>query len=147
MPERIVRPVLLVSAVALFVDLFLGWHGVTVRVPGISVDAAASGWSGWGAVAGVLLVVLVLVELLTARPLLAAFLAVLAAGFAVVEALTGSADVSVAGVVRVGTQELLWPAYLGVVLAVVLGAAGVVRLVQSAGALAGPPRGSPHAAA
>lgn len=149
MPARIgayVRPVLLVSAVALFVDLFLDWHDVNVRMPGIAVDAATSAWGGWGALAGVLLIAFLLVELLTTRPLTAAVLAVLAAGFAVVEFFGGPTGVSIAGVVTVGTEELLWPAYAGLVLALVLGVAGLVRLVEAAGTLERPARGHPHAA-
>src|SRR5512133_61252 len=48
----------------LLVDLFLGWHHVSVSIAGnlVDVHTDSSGWSGWGAVAGVLLILLLVWE-------------------------------------------------------------------------------------
>lgn len=133
------RPIAIVSALALFVVLFLDWREVSVTTPAVSVDAGTSAWAGWGAVAGVLLVAYLVAELRFGPSQVVPVLALLAAGFTVVEFFTGTASTDVAGVVSVDTGAELWPAYVGVALAIVLAAASAVRLFGATRRLAPPP--------
>jgi hypothetical protein len=119
---------MVVTAIALFADLFLHWRDASVRTPEVAIDAGASAWSGWGAVAGVLLIAYLVLELATRRPLATTVVALLASAFTVVEFFTGEAYVDV-GAVSVSKGSELWPAYLGLVLAFVIAAGAVVRLV------------------
>ena len=132
------RTVAVVSALALFVVLFLDWREVSVRAPGVDVDAASSAWGGWGAVAGILLVAF-LVSVLRGHVVPALVTGLVAAGLTVVEFFTGSVETDVTGVVSVDTSEELWPAYVGLGLAIVLGAACAVGLAAASGKLAPPP--------
>jgi hypothetical protein len=59
----------------------------------------------------------------------AAAVALLASGFTVVEFFTGEATVD-AGAVSVSTSDALWPAYLGLALAVVLAVGAAARLAE-----------------
>ena len=122
------REVVVVTAFALFADLFLDWRDVSVQTPGVAVDAGASAWSGWGALAGVLLIAFLVLEFARRRPVSADALALLASAFTIVEFFTGEANVAVNGVVSVSTSERLWPAYVGFALAVVLAFGAAVRL-------------------
>jgi hypothetical protein len=136
---------MVVTAFVLFADLLLEWREASVRTPGVAVDAGTSAWSGWGAVAGVLLVAFLVLELPSRKPVAAATLALLAGAFTFVEFFTGEAHVDVEGVVSVGTGDALWPAYLGLVLAVVLAAGAAVRL--AAADVYTPGAARPHSAA
>lgn len=127
-------------ATLLFVDLFLGWHHVSVSIAGnlVDVDSDSSGWAGWGAIAGVLLIVLLVWEGLrltgaafvrrVSAGLVTLGLSVGAAGFALVEFLTGTVDVNGGGVVLVGVHGRQWPAYVGLVLAGLLLVAAIAQL-------------------
>jgi hypothetical protein len=132
------RAVAVVSALALFVVLFLDWREVSVHAPGVAVDAASSAWAGWGAVAGILLVAF-LVSVLRGHVVGAFVTGLVAAGLTVVEFFTGSVETDVAGVVSVDTSTELWPAYVGLGLAIVLGAACAVGLAAASGKLSTPP--------
>lgn len=132
------RPTAIASALALFVVLFLDWREVSVQTPAVSVDAGTSAWAGWGAVAGVLLVAYLVAELRFATSPLVPVAALLAAGFTVVEFFTGSASTSVAGVVAVDVGAELWPAYVGLALAIMLAAATAVRWLAATRRLAPP---------
>jgi hypothetical protein len=133
--DVLVRPLMLATGLALFAVLFLEWRDASIETATVDVHAGTSGWAGWGIVAGALLVTYVVLELATARPVLVPSTALLAAAFTGVAFFTGSAQVSVAGVVAVDTEARLWPAYVGLSLAVLLGAGGIVRLVAAARAL------------
>jgi hypothetical protein len=147
-------PVVLVAAVALFVDLFLDWRVASVTTPAVDVTAGDPGWARWGIVAGVLLIAVIVRELrLLARPAetiqaiaVPTVLALAAAGFAAVAFFTGSANVEVGGVVAVSTEEIRWPAYVGLVLAAVIAAVAIVRYVAEARAHPAPPRTTAHGA-
>jgi hypothetical protein len=126
-------------ATLLFVDLFLDWHRASVSVTGVvDIDAGVSAWSGWGAIAGLLLIALLLWEWwrVVARravqrvstELVSLMLALGAAGFTAVEFFTGAAEVQSGTAVMVGVYGRQWPAYVGLVLAVLLALAAVVRL-------------------
>jgi hypothetical protein len=122
------RPLGLASAFALFFVLFLDWRDVSVVTPGVFVDAGSSAWSGWGAVAGILAVAFVVSDL-RGHAVGAPVTGLAVAGFTIVEFFTGSVETDVAGVVSVDTSSRLWPAYVGLGLALVLGAACAVRLL------------------
>jgi hypothetical protein len=134
---RLARPIAIVLAAALLVDLFLTWRDASIVAGPVDVDAGASGWGGWGAIAGVFIVVLLVWEVastLTSRfdarivELVGGILCVAVGGLAVVAFFTGSADVDVAGVVSVVVDERQWAAYVGLILGLALGAAGALRL-------------------
>jgi hypothetical protein len=122
------RPLTLASAFALFFVLFLDWREISVVTPGVFVDAGSSAWSGWGAVAGILAVAFVVSDL-RGHAVGAPITGLAVAGFTIVEFFTGSVETDVAGVVSVDTSSRLWPAYVGLGLALVLGAACAVRLL------------------
>lgn len=151
----VARPLVLLSAFALFVDLFLDWRKVSVTTPAVTVASGESGLAGWGIVAGVLLLALVVWELrLRARgsetlrdAAISTGLALGAAGFAVISFFTGSASVDVSGVVGVSTEELQWAAYLGLVLAGVLAVAALARYAAESRSHSAAPRTSLHGAA
>lgn len=127
------RPIVVIAALALLVDLFLTWHNSPVETQWLNDDGGASALSGWGAFAAVLLVMFLVGQLATTRRarVISGALAVAAAGLTFAEFFTGSANpASSIGVVTVSTEATLWPAYLGLVLAVALVAAAVSRVVQ-----------------
>ena len=132
------RMVAVASALALFVVLFLDWQEVSVQTPGVDVETASSAWSGWGAVAGILLVAF-LVSVLRGHTVAAPLTGLVAAGLTAVEFFTGSVETDVAGLVSVDTSAKLWPAYVGLGLAIVLGAACAVCLAAANRKLAPPP--------
>lgn len=132
------RAVAVASALALFVVLFLDWREVSVQTPGVDVETASSAWSGWGAVAGILLVAF-LVSVLRGKAVGAPVTGLVAAGLTAVEFFTGSVETDVAGLVSVDTSVELWPAYVGLCLAIVLGAACAVCLAAATRKLAPPP--------
>jgi hypothetical protein len=134
---RLARPIAIVLAAALLVDLFLTWWDASIEVGPVAVDAGASGWGGWGAIAGALAVALLVWEVawtvtdrLEARivELVGGILSVAAGGLAVVAFFTGSANVNVANVVSVVVDERQWAAYVGLTLGIALGIAGALRL-------------------
>jgi hypothetical protein len=127
----------------LFVDLFLGWHRAGVSVSGIiDVHSDSSAWAGWGALAGVLLIVLLFWEGLRLRGAAIAqdisgsvVMLTLALGvglFTAIEFFAGTAGVQSGTIVEVGVHGRQWPAYVGLVLAVLLVLAAVVQLGRPA---------------
>jgi hypothetical protein len=123
----------------LFVDLFLGWHRAGVSVSGIvDVHSDSSAWAGWGALAGVLLIVLLFWEGLRLRGAVIAqemsgvivslTLALGVAAFTTIEFFAGTTDVQAGSLVTVGVHGRQWPAYVGLVLAVLLVLATIVQL-------------------
>jgi hypothetical protein len=128
----------------LFVDLFLSWHHVSVSVAGnlVDVESDSSAWAGWGAVAGVLVIVLIAWEAWrlagaaiaerASATLVAFVLAVLTAAFTTIEFAAGSVDVNSGGVVLVGVHGREWPAFAGLVLAILLVVAAAAQLERPA---------------
>jgi hypothetical protein len=114
----------------LFIDLFLGWHRAGASVTGlVDVHSDSSAWAGWGALAGVLLIVLLFWEGLRLRGAVIAqemsgvvvslTIALGVAAFTAIEFFAGTADVQ-GSLVTVGVHGRQWPAYVGLVLAVLL---------------------------
>lgn len=134
--------VLLVGGL-LFVDLFLGWHRASVSVGGVvDVHGNSSAWSGWGAMAGVMLLVLLLWEVLRASGraiaqdvTVAVISLLLAFGtfvFVAIEFFAGTASVRSGSVLAVDVSGRQWPAYAGIVLALLLVTATVAQLGRPA---------------
>jgi hypothetical protein len=127
------RPIVVLAALALLVDLFFTWREAPVKTQWLDDTGGASALGGWGAVAAALLALFLIGQFATSRRarVISGAIAVAAAGVTFAEFFTGSANpASAIGVVTASTEATLWPAYLGLVLAVVLVAAAVSRVVQ-----------------
>jgi hypothetical protein len=143
-PETLQRRATLVLAAATFLfvaDLFLAWQKVAVEVAGVvAVDATASGWRGWGLLGGsfaIALFVLSRHELWAGREVprhetATALLGLGVLGTTALTVFTGSATVQTQSV-GVEVQTTLWPAWIGLALAVVIAAAAFVPVVTSEG--------------
>jgi hypothetical protein len=127
------RPIVVIAALALLVDLFLTWREAPVKTQWINDTGGASALAGLGALAAALLVLFLISQFATSRRA-RVISGALAAGAAIVtfgEFFTGSANPSSSiGVVTVSTETTLWPAYAGLVLAIVLVLAAVSRVIQ-----------------
>lgn len=127
------RPIVAIAALALLVDLFFAWRNAPVKTQWLDDSGGASALSGWGGLAGALLVLCLLFQFATSRRarVISASLATAAAAVVFLEFFTGSANPSSSiGEVTVSAEAILWPAYLGLVLAVALVVAAVSRVVQ-----------------
>jgi hypothetical protein len=127
------RPIVVIAALALLVDLCLTWREAPVKTQWLDDSGGTSGLAGWGAVAGALLALFLIAQFATTRRarVISGALAVAAAAFTFAGFFTGSAKpASAHGVLIVSTEAILWPAYLGLALAAVLVAAVVSRVVQ-----------------
>lgn len=122
----IARPLLIVTALALMLDLMFSWRTASLHEGYINLDEGASPLGGWGGVAGAFLGLLIVFELFK-RPKLSAIAALGAAAFVVVEFFTGSASASIGGVVAVSSETPNWPAYAGLCLALVLVGVAALR--------------------
>jgi hypothetical protein len=132
--------VLLVGGL-LFVDLFLGWHRASVSVgSALAVHSDSSAWAGWGAIAGVTLIVLLIWEALRASgraiaqdatvAIISLLLAFGTLVFVAIEFFAGTASVRSGSVLAVDVSGRQWPAYAGIVLAVLLVTATMAQLRQ-----------------
>ena len=115
------RLVILSAGALLFVDLFLAWQQVCIRVGAVGrVCASRSGWQGFGIAVGLattVLLVWVAIELTGTRLPRggAAALAALVAVLAAVEFATRS-------------ERRSWPAWAGLALAAAIGVGGAMSL-------------------
>ena len=118
------RLALLAAGGLLFVDLFLGWQEVCVRVGAADlVCASRSGWYGFGIAVGlatVALVVWVTVELTGTRVPRAG-----AAALAAIVAVLVAIEFFVHG------EKRSWPAWLGIALGAAVAAGGALSLRDS----------------
>jgi hypothetical protein len=139
--ERWVGLVAVGAALLFLADLFLGWQKVSVEVGGVvGIEQTASGFGGWGIAAAVFAVALVVLELDRLRSgsttrreawIVAAGLALI--GSTALAVLTGDASVNVqGGAVSVEVGTTLWPAWLGLVLAVIAAGAALAPPVLRA---------------
>jgi len=136
------RRAVLPLAVLLFADLCLDWHSASVAVAGaLQVHAHASSLAGWGLLAAIVTGALIVWEVLRAigssltdgRPeVLSATLAFAALVFTAIEFFSSSTSIEVAGMMDVNTGTRLWPAYVGVALAVGLAVCAAVQLLRPA---------------
>lgn len=117
------RLVLLAAGALLFVDLFLGWQEVCIRVGAVGrVCASRSGWQGFGIAVGLattVLIVWVTIELTGSR---------LPRGGAATLALT----VVVLATIEFATraEKRSWPAWVGLALVAAIGAGGALSLQE-----------------
>ncbi len=124
------------AAAVLVGDLFLRWEeGVAVRMRGfVDVSTGGSiGWAGWGAAAGICALVLIVLTL-AQQPLGPVTRAVLGVAMPVFAALAVFAGTSGTGMhmnwMNVQVNDVRWPAWAGLGLAVVAGAATVAPLLR-----------------
>lgn len=126
----------MLSATSAFVvALFLDWHRTSVDVTGLAtVRTEEMGWSGWGWFAGVAGVALLLVNLNHLRRgrepdatfgIADLLLATLMVSATVAAVFSGESSVQVAAV-GAESGKILWPAWLGLVLASVAEVAAVL---------------------
>ena len=134
--------VLLGSALAFLVVLFLDWQRTTVDIAGVThVEASTSGWNGWGLLAGIAAIVLVVLNVRRMRrgqePDPTFGIADLVLGVVIVSAtvaavFSGDADVQVAAVIGVESGTILWAAWLGLALSIVTAvSAAIVALPEA----------------
>ena len=134
--------VLLGAGVLMFIDLFLSWQKVCVSAPGFpEACGTRSGWAGWGVLIGLLTIALIAWEGITLAgiasnlnvPIAASIVsAALAAGILVFTILKFLVD----------NEARSWPAWVGLVLAVVIAVGGWLKYKETpeaAVATAGPP--------
>jgi hypothetical protein len=143
----------LVAAVAsglLVADLFLGWQRASVEIAGVvQTEASSMGWGGWGSFVGLFALLIFIVALrdlggneTTAHHL--ATVGILPFGLlasTLLAVFTGDASVNVADTVSVEVDTTLWPAWVGLLLAVVASIAAFVPVALELGRPA--PRGLP----
>lgn len=133
--------VLLGSTLLFLVVLFLDWHRTTVDVAGVvHVQAESMGWSGWGFLAGVAAIALVGLGLNRMRRgkeptaelgLVDLLLAVVIISATVAAVFGGTADVQMPAV-GVEAGVILWPAWLGLALAVVIAVSSAIVALPEA---------------
>ncbi|MGE5274629.1 MAG: hypothetical protein ACM3QU_12845 [Verrucomicrobiota bacterium] len=138
--DRAASAVVFVGALALIVDMFLGWVKVTVLASGaldIHMHVTGSGWAGWGIVGGIVAIVLLLWHAdslrrtaSVKRAAVTAALAVATAGFTIAQAVTGEVDVGVDGTLFV-TVTRQWPADTAIALSATIAVAAAIRLVAA----------------
>jgi hypothetical protein len=122
--------VLLVGGIILFVDSFLAWQQICISAPGFHTCGSASGWHGIGVLMGLLVIALVAWEALQIAgvtkqielPVSAALISVALAGatalFTIIKFL-------------VANEARHWPAWVGLILAVVIAAGGWLKYQES----------------
>ncbi len=141
--------ILLIAGVLYFINLFLQWNRVCVTIPLLGTQCAGvSGWHGLGVMNGILVIAIIAME--------AVILANVNVDIAT-PALRSRADAGIAWallaltiikVALVDNEFLSWPAWVGIILAVVIAYGGWMRwqeasmLEQSAGGSM-PPRPDP----
>jgi hypothetical protein len=136
---RTSRLIALVGSLALLVALSFDWHSADVHVVGV-VDAEGSsvGWSGWGLLSGVFAMLVAVIAFADLRADDAALVRRFAVavlppvGMLAATALAvfaGDADVNVVGVTSVEADSILWPAWVGFVLAAISSVAALVPVV------------------
>ena len=141
------------SALAFLVVLFLDWHRATVDIAGVThVEDSTSGWNGWGLLAGIAAIVLVVLNIRRTRrgqePDATFGLADLVLGIVIVAAtvaavFSGDADVQVASVVGVESGTILWAAWLGLALSIVTAVSGAIVALPEAWQPGGRPTTTP----
>ncbi len=115
---------LLGAGLLLFIFLFFDWQQVCVSGGGFSACGGRSGWHGWGILVGLLVIALVLwevVQLVGMRVELPFKAALVSAGLA--------AAVLLFTVIKflVDNEARHWPAWIGLILAIVIGIGGFLR--------------------
>jgi hypothetical protein len=137
--------VLLGAGVLMFIDLFLSWQKVCVSAPGFpEACGTRSGWAGWGVLIGLLTIALIAWEGITLAGI-ASNLNVPVAATIVSAALAAGILVFTILKFLVDNEARSWPAWIGLVLAVVIAVGGWLsyKTPVAAPATAGPPAAPP----
>jgi hypothetical protein len=127
------------AGLLLFIFLFFDWQQVSVA----GFTAGRSGWHGWGTAVGIFVIALVVFEaaqIFGNLPDLPVKAALIAAGLAAV--------VLLFTIIKffVDNEARHWPAWIGLILAIVIGVGGYLRWSDDTAAAAHRPAGSPPAA-
>lgn len=125
------RQVLLVGGLLLFIDLFLDWQQRCGSTPFGSICVSRTGWHGIGILVGLLTLVMIIWEAIGAlgvdlgdavrnlpTALISAGLAAAVTLFTIIEFLTHN-------------EIRHWPAWLGLILAIVIAVGGYLRFTES----------------
>jgi hypothetical protein len=135
--KRVSERVLLGLALLFLVILFLDWHRTSVVVVGEGdAQAGASGWSGWGLLAGICALAVLGLEFdrvvrkrsHEGQALVDLALAVGVALATVAAVFTGDTSVT-AGPIGTETGATLWPAWVGLVLAIAMAVVAFVAVL------------------
>jgi len=123
--------VMLVGSILLLIDSFLDWQQVSGNVFGQEVSAGQSGWHGWGVLMGILTIILIAWLLVR--------LAAVDINLPVSDAMTGALLgflILLFTIIKflVDNEFRHWPAWVGLVLAIVI-AVGAWLAVQEAGGI------------
>lgn len=117
------------AGLLLFIFLFFDWQQVSVA----GFTAGRSGWHGWGTAAGIFVIVLLLYELVQVvgakLPELPVKPAVVSAGLAALVLLFTLIKF------LVDNEARHWPAWLGLILAILIGVGGFLRWSGDAAAV------------
>jgi len=118
--------ILLIAGGLFFIDLFLAWQHVCFA----GICGSASGWHGWGVLAGILVIVILVMEVLL---LLSVPVNVGTPQMRLqIEAgLTGAVLLFTLIKFFVDSEFRSWPAYVGLILAVVIVYGGYMRWQES----------------
>jgi len=125
------RQVLLVGGLLLFIDLFLDWQQKCVSTPIGSICGSRTGWHGIGVLVGLLTIAMIIWELIGVfgvdlgdavrnlpTALISAGLAAAVTLFTLIEFLTHN-------------EIRHWPAWIGLILAIVIAIGGYLRFTES----------------
>jgi hypothetical protein len=131
---RSARVLVIVAGVALLADLFLDWFRTSISAVVVTLSSGSSGLHGWGIAAALLVIGLVAWEAGAPESVRKPWASLVLATGVLVSTIalftTGSATIN-AGVVSVSANDTLWPAYVGLVLAVLVAAGAVVEAVDA----------------
>jgi len=118
--------ILLIASVLLFIDLFLAWQKVCI----LGFCGTASGWHGWGILVGILVIVIIVMEVL--------ILASVPVNVGT-DTMRNQVEAGIAWAVLVFTlikffvdnEFRKWPAWVGLVLAIIIAYGGWMRWQES----------------
>jgi hypothetical protein len=122
--------VLLVAGLLLFIDLFFSWQKECVDTPLGEVCGSASGWDGWGVLVGLLVIALIAWEGITLAGI-AQNLNVPVAATIVSAALAGAILLFTILKFLVDNEARSWPAWVGLLLAIVIAVGGWLKYKES----------------
>jgi hypothetical protein len=123
------RRVAATASALLVIDLFLPWQHTAVRVGGMRMGSASTGWTGWGVPAGVCALALLALTLADRAAVTRALLAVGMFVFTTLAAFLGTGDTEMAMYgVAIHVHSTWWPAWIGVALSAVAALATALPL-------------------
>jgi hypothetical protein len=136
--------VLLVGGIILFIDSFLAWQQICVGAPGFHVCGSASGWHGIGVLMGLLVIALIAWEALQVAGVTKQ-IELPVSGVLISVGLAGATALITIIKFLVANEARHWPAWLGLILALVIAAGGWLKYTESPAASAQAPSAPPPA--